>query len=393
MGYKIMKKNVLIIIPYFIPAYSYGWPVKVAYDHAIWLIKKWYNVTVVTSDALDSKNRNKVLNEEVDWIKIIRFKNLSNYIAKFFNLYLPFWLNKWLKNNISNFDIVHIHDFFTIFTVLGAKYAYKNNIKYFIQPHGTLSSVRVNSSKKIIKGFIIDRFKNIINYSDWILALTEQEKKEIHLLYKNNNIKLLANGLYLNNFVELKNIDLQKEYNLNKETKIITFLWRIQHIKWLDISFKLLAELNRDFKDWVFLIIWPDEWEKENLIKLSEKLWITNKIIWYWLENTRKKYDLLYSSDIFLFNSRNEGFPMTILESIACKLPVIISQWCNIPEIWDYKAWEIVDNNDFQYIIKKVRYMFENKWEYLDWWSKMLKENYDINLIVNNLIKYYENDK
>ena len=383
------KKNILIIIPYFIPAYSYGWPVKVAYDHAIWLIKQWYSVTVVTSDALDAKNRNKVLNETIDWIKIIRFKNLSNYFAKFYNLYLPFWLNKWLKNNIKNFDIVHIHDFFTVFTILWAKYAYQNNIKYFIQPHGTLSSVRIDSRKKHIKLFIIDRFKNIVNNSAWILALTNQEKSEIYSLYKNNNIKILANWLYLNNFSKLNKIDLHKEYNLDPNIKIITFLWRIQYIKGLDISLKVLAELNKCFKDWVFLIIWPDEWEEEKLAQLSEKLWISNKIIWYWLENTKRKYDLLYSSDLFLFNSRNEWFPMTILESIACELPVVISKWCNLLEILNYKAWEIVDNNDFENIIKKIKYMLENKEKYIDWWSKILKENYDIDLIVNNLIKYY----
>jgi len=33
------NKKLLIIIPYFIPAYSYWWPIKVAYDHAIGLQK------------------------------------------------------------------------------------------------------------------------------------------------------------------------------------------------------------------------------------------------------------------------------------------------------------------------------------------------------------------
>lgn len=380
-----MMKKILIVTPFFAPAYSYWWIVKVAYDQAVWLVKKWFDVTVVTTDVFDAKNRNKVLEEKIDWIKIIRFKNISNYLAKFQNLHLPIWMKKWLKDNIKWFKIVHIHDIYNYPTFWAMKYAYSNWIKYYIQPHGTLSDIRIKSRKSWIKKWILNKMKNYFDNAHWLFALTQNEVLEIKNITDNKNIFELPNWLYLDKFKNTKPFDIHKKYNLNKNIKIITFLWRIQYIKWLDISLKVLSKLNEKFQDWRFLVIWPNEWEKNKLIELSEKLWIKDKIIWYWLENTDKKYQLLAWSDLFLFNSRNEWFPMTVLEAIACKLPVLISKWCNLLKIWEYKAWEIVDNEDMEICLSKMKILLENKVEYLKWGEKLLWEEYDLDVIIERL--------
>ena len=150
-----MENKILIVTPFFIPAYSYGWIVRVAYEQAKWLVKKWYDVTVVTTDVFDSKKRNETLNENIGWLKIIRFKNISNYLAKFQNLYLPIWMKKWLKNHISNYDVIHIHDIYNLPTFWAWKYALENNVKYFIQPHGTLSYIRIKLRKSFLKNLTL----------------------------------------------------------------------------------------------------------------------------------------------------------------------------------------------------------------------------------------------
>ena len=172
-------KKLLIIIPYFVPAYWYGGPIKVAYDHAIGLINRWFEVTVITTDALDAKNRNKVSEETIDWIKIYRFKNVSNKLAKFHNIYLPLWMWNWLRKNIKNYNIVHIHDILNIPALLWSYYAKKNDIKYFLHPHGTLSDTRIESRKTWIKKLFLKLFQPMLNDAKTIFALTKQEEKEI----------------------------------------------------------------------------------------------------------------------------------------------------------------------------------------------------------------------
>ncbi len=382
-------KKILIVTPFFVPAYSYWWIVKVAYDHAIWLIKNWFDVTVITTDVYDSKNRNKVFEEIIDWIKVIRFKNLSNHLAKFHNLYLPIWMKKWIVTNIISYDIIHIHDIYNLPTYWACKYAIKNNKKYFIQPHGTLTDIRIASRKKIIKIFILKIMWSFFKRANWWFALTQQEKEEIKNITTNENIFILPNGLYLDNFTNIETIDLHKQFNLKKNTKIICFLWRIQYIKWIDLSLIFLSELEKIFDDWIYLIIWPDEWAKQDLIELSKTLWIEKKIIWYWVENTNKKYQLLASSDLFLFTSRSEGFPMTLLEAIGCNLPVFITNTCNLPEIHE-KVGIVVDINFINSKINEFKNLLENSKKYLPNMKSFL-QNYDIENLITHLIKYYGN--
>lgn len=39
-----------------------------------------------------------------------------------------------------------------------------------------------------------------------------------------------------------------------------------------------------------------------------------------------EKYDILYQNDIFILNSRNEGMPMAVLETLSVGLPCFISK-------------------------------------------------------------------
>ena len=381
-------KKILIIIPYFIPAYSYWWPIKVAYDQAIWLQKEWYDITVITTDALDTSSRIKKMKETIDWLKIYRFKNISNKLAKFHNIHLPLWMNKRLKQNIQNYNIVHIHDILNIPAILWSKIARKNKIKYFLHPHGTLSDTRIKSRKSIIKETLLKVFSKMMNWANWIFALTKQEEKEISKYTKNKNIFNLPNWLDLKEFEDIEKTDLRKKYKLNKDCTIFTFLWRIQYIKWLDIAFKLLSEYNKTNTNRIYLIIWPDEWEKDKLVALAKKLWIDDKIIWFGMTSWKEKLSLLASGDIFLFTSRAEGFPMTILEALACWLPAFISTWCNLPKIELAECGRVVVNKNIKENLKKLEAIIKEKERY----KKNIKDflwNYEIKNLLKLLINYY----
>jgi glycosyltransferase involved in cell wall biosynthesis len=120
---------------------------------------------------------------------------------------------------------------------------------------------------------------------------------------------------------------------------------------------------------------------------LSEELWISDKIIWYWISTWKEKYSLLKASDVFLFTSRAEWFPMTILEALWCWLPVFISQWCNLPEV-DGIVGKVVSNWDDQNIellLKLINGKSNHKKKIGDYLI-----NYSIFNIVNSLVQNYE---
>lgn len=383
-----MRGKVLIVIPFFVPAFSYGWIVRVAYDHALWLIKQGFDVTVVTTDVLDAKKRNTLREETIDGIKVFRFRNISNFLAKFHNLYLPLWMKKWIKENIAFYDVIHIHDIYNLPTYWAWKYAKEQKKKYFIQPHGTLDQIRINSRKKGVKQFILKKLKDIFDHADGWFALTWKEKTDIQSITKNDNIFLLPNGVSVDQFQDIKKRDLQKEFWLPKSTTLFCFLWRIQYIKWLDISLKLLSKYNEKFPDWRFLIIWPDEGAQDELIQLSKDLWIDEKIIWHWFEDSEKKYEYLASSDLFLLTSRSEWFPMTLLESLACGLPIFITNSCNLPEAHEKVGFIIDASSNKEDNADQLEYALKKKEIYKSQMKDFL-ESYDIDHLISHLIQYY----
>lgn len=336
--------RILQIIPYFIPAYSYGGPVKVCFDLSKELVARGHKVTVSTTDTLDGKNRINSYKEKNNGIDIIRFKNISNYLAKNFNCYSPIGFYSWAKNNINNYDIVHCHDFFTYQNIITSYFCKKYNIPFIIQPHGTLSPIRQKARFKRVKYFFIKLFNSTLNNSKYIVALTKQERKEILTVDNNssNKIKIIPNGLNIKEFENIKQVDLHKKYSIPNENKIIGYIGRIQYIKGLDISLEILSKLKNKI-NFTYLIIGPNEGEKEKLETLIKKLKLQKNVIFVGILSGAEKLETIKSCDIFLFTSRSEGLPMTILEIAALGVPQILSANCNVPEIAQFGAGKVFE--------------------------------------------------
>ena len=352
-------KKILYITPYFVPAWSYGGTVKVSYDFAKGLAKEDYDVTVATTDVLDSADRNPIKHERIDGINVIRFKNVSNHLAKRFNLYTPIGFKDWLIKNICNYDAVHIHEIFTYQTVITGQICQKFHIPYLIQPHGSLSQFAKHSRFYLMKKLFFRIFQSLINSSYAIIALNEKEKADIGNLFPlvRAKINIVPNGLDLDEFTDIKKIDIRKKYHLTKNVKVVVFLGRLHFIKGVDLSLRVLSEL-KDRVKLFFLIIGPDEGEKNNLIKLAQELKINNQVAFTGLLSGKEKLGTLKSSDISLLLSRSEGMPTTLLESAALGLPIVCSTQCNFPEVEKYQAGFVV-SDDIQ-ASEKIEQLLKN---------------------------------
>ena len=116
----------------------------------------------------------------------------------------------------------------------------------------------------------------------------------------------------------------------------------------------------------------------ENLIIIREKL-IGDDLI--------KEY---VTSDLFILPSLSEGFPLTVLEAWACKLPVLTTSVGELPYIIkeNHNGWLVEPNNveeishKLEYILKldhkKLTKVGENGY-------KLVKEKYDWNEIIGNI--------
>ncbi len=105
--------------------------------------------------------------------------------------------------------------------------------------------------------------------------------------------------------------------------KHVVAVGRLDHQKGFDRMLNVWAELlqtHPDLSDWTLDIYGQGEWH-DNLMLQAERLGIASSVV---LHAPTKDIEKVYTSSAFLLmTSRYEGFPMVMIEAMACGLPVI----------------------------------------------------------------------
>lgn len=352
--------RILFVTPYFVPAWSFGGPVKVVYELSKELIRQGHQVTVATTDVLNQKQRQNKKSDTFEEIKIIYFKNLSNRLAYSLNLYLPRGFKKWLKSNINSFDLIHCHDLFTWLNVLVSKLSPRYQVPFLVQPHGALNQTRRQARFRIFKSLFLKLYPQILKSASSIITSTEWEKNnEIGHLSPSfkQKTRVVPNGLNISQLRPSKpSVSLRTKLNFKPEEKFILYFGRIQNIKGLDITLRALALLKEiSFK---YVIIGRDEKTWPKLKKLASDLNINNKINFIGPIFNPNLAEYLATADLFVFNSRSESLPMAVLDACAAGLPSILSPNCNLPEVAEFGAGVVLKNNTPEETAEAVRNYF-----------------------------------
>jgi len=122
---------------------------------------------------------------------------------------------------------------------------------------------------------------------------------------------------------------LNNQYNL-KKTKTINnpidlnsinkkLLYRLSREKGFDILINAFAKLN--LKNKIKLIILGEGKERKNLEKLIDKLDLKKQVLLY--GKVDNPFIYMKYATFFVLSSRSEGFPIVIIEALACGTPVI----------------------------------------------------------------------
>ena len=117
--------KILQVISYFYPAWGYGGPGKLVYEIAKSLADKKQDVTVFSTDAFNRERRRKNSDYSFDQEKfrVYFFANLSNFLAYRYKLFIPLLMFFRVLKDLPDFDLIHLHEFFTATVVIVATVA------------------------------------------------------------------------------------------------------------------------------------------------------------------------------------------------------------------------------------------------------------------------------
>lgn len=322
------------------------------------------------------------------------------YCDKYYNIDFsrsPFKKNnitayKQLKNIIEkeNFNLIHCH------TPVGgvvARYAARKSrtrgTKVVYTAHG-FHFYKGAPLKNWIIYYPIEKYMS--KYTDVLITINNEDYNLAKNKFRANKVEYI-NGVG----IDLKKIN-SVSINKTKKRKDL-------EIKYDDIVFLSVGELNYNKnhiesikavnniynkKNIKYLIcgVGPNE---NKLRKYIEDNKLTNnvKLLGY----RDDIIEIMKSSDIFLFPSKREGLPVSVMEAMACGLPVICSNIRgNKDLIDDCKGGIIVNNNkcrDYFDSIKKLTSDVELQREYGKYNKEKIKE-YDYNKILDKLGMIYE---
>ncbi len=349
-------KKILIITPYFAPAWGYGGPPKALYEYAKELVILGYNVTVITTDALD-ENRYAIYEEKMNGIKILRMKNISNYLAYHYKIfYIPIFLPK-IKRKIEESDCILFSDLRPIMHWQIISYVQKKNIPYGIFPFGQIPYDR--GLKSLIKRlFDLLWVRNFVCHAGLRFAQTQHEKDMYHALF--------GIDVHQTQFLPLP-VHIQKKIFISSEHKRpdkkyfqLLFIGRFHYLKGIDLLLDAVLPLIEKNKKIKLILIGRDDGYKSFMQRIPQHL--LNNVIVPGSLYKEKLHKWLQQASCFIISPRYfEETPLAGLEALAFGIPAIVTHEASIPFLEDYGAGYEIDN-DKQSIQLAIQKMYD-RWK------------------------------
>jgi len=176
------------------------------------------------------------------------------------------------------------------------------------------------------RGFEYRTFIIILTIIDRCIVIDQSSFKALE------NSKYCSNIILLPNFIDLDVVDeLLVNGNANwKQNNIINlcFVGHIVATKGIYELLKALTKLNDE--NIILHLVGPCE---EDFKRELSGSYIKSQVVFYGAVNKAKVFEILSSSDAFVFPSYTEGFPNVILEAMSCGIPILSSNVGAIPEI------------------------------------------------------------
>lgn len=295
--------------------------------------------------------------------KLIDYRDIENNILfcdrwKLEKYAFSLALKRWLSDNVSNFNIVHIHSLFNFPSYIAAYIARKKKIPYVIRPAGTFNTWRKTLSlkKKIGVNYIE---KQNFKCASAIHATSKQEIDCLIPYFNKDIITEIPLGITLP-----KRIDQNFKSDASKELRIL-FLSRLnqkKNIPILLLAIKKLIDRNIPVSLRIAGNTDPGKEKYEQELKMKvEELNIGKYASFIGFVDGYKKEQEFRNTDVFILPSYDENFGIAVLEALSYGVPVIISERVALAEeVQTYEAGFVVACNDADSITTCVMKLHQN---------------------------------
>jgi len=300
----------------------------------------------------------------------------------------------WLVENFRNYNVVIIHGvwLFHGYAVMKALKKYeKLKIgplpKVYLMPHGMLDPYfqrakgrRLKAIRNFLYWNLIER--RVVNEVDALLFTCEQEMKLANVsLTPYNPNKEINVGYGIQKppqFKESMFLEFKEKCLGLKSLPYILFLSRVHEKKGVDILIQSYLNLKEQGLSLPQLVIAGPGLETAYGKQMQQMAIGESDILFPGMLTGNSKWGAFYGSQAFILPSHQENFGISVVEALACRKPVLITDQVNI--------WREIENNNAGLVCTDT----------IDGIAKMLRGWLDLNidqklLYNDNAERLYEN--
>ncbi|MHA1966132.1 MAG: glycosyltransferase family 4 protein, partial [Candidatus Thorarchaeota archaeon] len=211
-------------------------------------------------------------------------------------------------------DIIHAHSTYVVFNKVIAKLCLLDKLKIpaIVTVHGLPKPLILPNGKETTD---YDEFASDFGF-DLVITVSENVAEAVKKYLDSDfheQVRTLYSGIDLTVFRPLP--DLEKEWDL-------AFMGRLEAMKSVDLFPEMLALLKSKFPD-LKMMMTGEGSLKDRLFKEFEEKGVSSMVDYQGVVETDDVPVLINKSRIFLYPSRREPFGLSIVEAMACGVPVI----------------------------------------------------------------------
>ncbi len=219
-------------------------------------------------------------------------------------------------------------------------------------------SPQVSSIFRFIERWLAKRSNALILLSN-LQWFSITEKHQIGNPQKNRIIPL---GLRIESWIENNAFPKPiwyQERQLNPNIRYISWVGRLTAIKNPLLLIEIALELQqfKDLPDWKILVAGDGELRPELEAAIEYRQLGSAIQLLSWEEDL---FSLCRASEIALLTSRQEGTPVSLIEAMACGVPVVATSVGGIPDIIPKSAGLLTEPGDARALAQQVRYLLLN---------------------------------
>lgn len=231
---------------------------------------------------------------------------------------------------------------------------------------------------------ILNKFNSFFSYiiPDFVICNAKAAVfSHVKSGYKKTKLKVIPNGIDIDNFKSITNSVLRQKYGISNSTKIFGVVARYAPIKGHFEFLSALKEIQNE--DFVCFLVGRDILSAPSLQGFFSDCILSKKIII--LGERTDIPNILSELDFLVSPSLSEGFPNVVAEAMACKTPCIVTDVGDCAVIVSETGC-VVDRNDYQALVKSIQSWLVKPQIELDFLGDLafdkIKSDYDVANVV-----------